>query len=558
MLRWVIVLCLFSLQLEAREEADYVVVGVGTAGGLMTGKLCADKTTSVIALQSGSNFTDSFIIKYAQNIPFSVGESFLGGPFPSDLPPNLISFLQLIRTSAQKLYETGETIPQIDADDRVLSWVIAQPLGGASSINAGAWVRLSKQLLAEWEAIAGPNWSVDRLLEIYKDMEDYDGKTSDKKARGTHGPIKITQDPPASKLAKKFTEATIRATGTPFLVDYNDPNTPIGVSSQMQSAHRGHNGFYRVSSVNAFLNEHVMKPNGKGANGRKLDVHFNSTALRVIWEGNTAVGVEYLQDGEHKIAYARKGVVVCAGLGSSPFLLHSGVGDADLLNSLGIPVIFDNPNVGQGLVDQTPVPIIFATNPADSNAGTTTIFSEFSNLPSPTGSPSGRQIRMATIDAIPGITPVIVDLLQPQSRGSITIESADPLVQPVIDFGLLSNPNDLELLTATFQTYVKDLNEQLHAIDPQYQLLLPPPEILDDASLVEAYIEAIAGTDFHYQGHCRMAPLDQGGVVDSHGRVYGVKNLIIADNSIVPQPIDGSPMTSAYLIAANIARLLGY
>ena len=112
-----------------------MIVGVGTAGGLLTGKLTEDKKTSVIALHSGQNFTDSFILKYAQNMTFSVGQSFLGFP-PSfdpasyDLPPDIqqqfTNFLQLINGSVQKLYETGETTPQVDADDRVLSWVIAR------------------------------------------------------------------------------------------------------------------------------------------------------------------------------------------------------------------------------------------------------------------------------------------------------------------------------------------------------------------------------------------------------------------------------------------------
>ncbi len=574
LINWVtgffVILGVLSMPLEAGKKddtADYVIVGLGTAGGLLVGKLTEDKKTSVIALHPGENFTDSFILKYSQNMTFSVGQSFLGippsfNPASYDLPPDIQlqfnNFIQLINSSVQKLYETGETVPQVDADNRVLSWVIAEPAGGASSLNAGAWVRVTPQVLSQWEAIAGSEWSVDRLLKVYKDLEDYDGKTSNKHARGHHGPIRITQDPHASALSKKFTEAMIQATGIPFASDYNDPNIPLSVSKQIQSSHRGDNGYYRVSSVNAFLGESVMTEGGRGKHGRKLKVHFGSTALRVIWDGQTAVGVEYLHNGHIKSVYAKKAVIVCAGLRSSTFLLHSGIGSSSLLSSLGIPVIFDNPNVGQGLIDQTPVPIIFATNPYDSQAGTTTIFSQIANLPSPVGSPEGRQIRLATIDAIPGITPVIVDLLQPQSRGSITIASNNPLDQPVIDFGLLTNSADLDLLTSTYQIYVKNLNQALQAIDPQYQLLLPPPEILDDISLVQAYIRAIAGTDFHYQGHCRMAPLNQGGVVDAKGRVYGVKNLIIADNSIVPSPIDGSPMTSAYLIAANIARLLGY
>lgn len=557
----------FAQGIQADDDrADYVIVGLGTAGGLLAGKLVNDKKTSVIAIHSGKNFTDSFILKYSQNMYFSVGQAFLGFPpnfnpanfnLPPDIQENFAKFIQLVNAENQKLYETGATTPQSNADDRVINWVIAKPAGGASSLNAGAWVRLTEEVLSRWEAVAGPEWSVSRLMRAYKDMEDYDGKTANKRARGTHGPIKVTQDPPASELSKKFAAATTAVTRIPFIVDYNNPKTPLSVSTQMQSAHRGHNGFYRVSSVNAFLDD-IMKANGNGENGRKLKVKFNSTALRVIWEGKTAVGVEYLQDGKVKSAFAKKGVIVCAGLRSSSFLQYSGIGPASVLTSLGIPVIVDNPNVGQGLIDQTPVTIVFATNPNDSNAGTTTFFSQMSNLPDPTGSLSGRQIRLAVLDALPGLTPVIVDLLQPQSRGSIIITSADPTAQPLINLGLLSNPSDLNLLVSAFQTYVKNIAKQLQLMDPQYQLLLPPPEILDDTALVQSYIQEIAGTDFHYQGHCRMAPMDQGGVVDSHGRVYGVNNLIVADDSIVPSAIDGSPMTSAYLIGWNIARLLGY
>ncbi len=567
--RWIIVLFVCSTTLEATSDntADYVIVGLGTAGGLLAGKLTEDKKTSVIALHSGKNFTDSFILKYSQNMPFSVGQSFLG--FPPNFNPNAYNLpegiqqafnklIQLISSSVQKLYETGETIPQVNADDRTIPWVIAKPGGGASSINAGAWVRMTQRNLSQWEAVAGPKWSANTLLKLYKEIEDYNGETSNKHARGHRGPIHITQDPSASPLSKKFAAAMIRATGVPFLSDYNDPNHPLSVSTQVQSAHRGPNGFFRVSSVNAFLGANAMSENGSGLHGRKLKVRFNSTALRIIWDGQTAVGVQYLHSGKLRSVYAKKAVIVCAGLRSSPFLLYSGIGSASLLNSLGIPVIFDNPNVGQGLLDQIPAPIIFATNPKDSRAGATTFFAQINQLPAPGGSPSGRQIRISAMDAIPGITPVIVDLLIPQSRGSITINSANPLDQPVIDFGLFSNPADLALLTSAYQTYVKNLNLELQAMDPLYQLLLPPPEILDDATLVQAYIQAIAASNYSFQGHCRMAPLDQGGVVDSNGRVYGVKHLIVADNSVVPSPVDGSTMTSAYLIAANIARLLGY
>lgn len=549
------------------SRADYVIVGVGTAGALLAKKLTDDNKTSVIALHSGQNFTNSFILKYAKNTVFSVLASTLGSPPPFDvasldLPPNiqqqLEEIIQLTTTTAHPLYETGVTVPQVDADNRELLWVISSPEGGGSSVNAGAWCRGTNQLFAQWEAIAGPQWSVSRILKTYKQLEDYKGKTTNSHARGHDGPLKVFQVSPASKLSKVFSQAIVSATGFPLVLDYNDPNTPIGVSPQFQLTRRGDEGFYRVSSATAFLNKHVMKSNGQGVQGRKLKVHFNSTALRTIWNGTTAVGVEYVQDGVTKQVFANKGVIVCAGLRSSPFLLNSGVGPAALLTSLGIPLVYDNPNVGQGLADQPHVLMLFTSNPQDSGAGGNSVFAQIAWLPAPGGDPTQRMLRFSTVDVVPGITGALFDLCQPLSRGSVSINSSNPLAPPVIDSGTLTNANDLFLLMTGFQTYIKNINIQLQTIDPQYQLIFPDPAILDDPVLLQAFIQDSIQSTMHFQSHCRMAPLSQGGVVDSTGRVYGVQNLLIADNSIVPQCMDGSPMASAYLIAFNIARLLGY
>ncbi len=548
------------------NKADYVIVGVGSAGGLLAKKLTDDKKTSVIALHSGQNFTNAFIIKYAKNTIFSVLAALLGIPLPFDpstlnLPPDvkaqLAELIQLTNDAAKPLYETGVSTPQPNADDRQILWALPLPLAGGTSVNAGAWCRGTDQLFSQWEAIAGPEWSVNRILAIYKGLEDYHGKTTNHKARGYDGPLSVRQDP-ASKLAKVFTQAEINATGMPFVLDYNDPKTPIGVSAQFQLTRKGDDSFYRVSSATAFLNHHVMKSDGTGVNGRKLKVLFESSAMKTIWDGNTAIGVEYMQNGAVKQVYAKKGVIVCAGLGSSPFLLHSGIGPSGLLTSLGIPVVYDNPSVGQNLADQQNTVILFSSNPNDSNTTGNGVFSQIAWLPAPGGDPSSRQIRISTVDVIPGVTAGIVDLCQPKSRGSVSINSADPLAPPVIDLGVLSDPSDLALFVSAYATYVKNINIQLQLIDPLYQLIYPDPAILDDPAQITAFIQGAVASNFHYQSHCRMAPLAQGGVVNSTGRVYGVQNLIVADNSINPQDMDGSPMATGYLVAANIARLLGY
>ena len=158
----------------------------------------------------------------------------------------------------------------------------------------------------------------------------------------------------------------------------------------------GNEGQFRLSSANAFLNDSVVTPSGKGVNGRKLTVKLKSTALRTIWKGNKAIGIEYFHDGKIKKAYAKKGVIVCAGLFSSAFL-------------------------------------------------------------------------------------------------------------------------------AT-----------LNQMDNKYKLIFPTPEIIDDTNLLTTFIKEAVMSNQCWQSHCRMAPLGQGGVVDGTGRVYGVENLFVADDSIVP------------------------
>ena len=200
-----------------------------------------------------------------------------------------------------------------------------------------------------------------------------------------------------------------------------------------------------------------------------------------------------------------KGVIVCAGLGSSPFLLQSGVGPSSVLTPLGIPVVFDNPNVGAGLADQPHVIMLFSSNPNDSNSDGNSPFSQIAWLPDPSGVLPGRQLRFTTVDAIPGVTAALLDLCQPLSRGTVSIDSANPLAPPVIDFGILSNPSDLDLLIAGFQIYIQNINAALQAIDPSYQLIFPDPSIISNTPLLTAFIQSSIESNMHFQSHCLMA-----------------------------------------------------
>ena len=517
------------------RTVDYVVVGVGTAGAVMAKKLSNDKKTTVVAIHNGPNLTEDPLIKLSVNAGITVASALIGPP----------------------LYRTGDSIPQPNANNREIAWVIARPEGGASSVNAGAYCRGTNELYAQWEAIAGPNWSVDRILKVYKALEKYKGFTNNPAFRGYKGLLDVRQVLNPTDVALTFNQAVINATGFPFVLDYNDPTTPIGSSSQLQYTQNGPDGVFRVSSVNAFLGEDVATFNGKGVDGRKLAVFTKSSALRTLWKGNKAVGVEYLRDGKKKKIYARKGVIVCAGLRSSPFLMYSGVGPRALLESLDIPVIYNNPNVGQGLADQPAMRTIFISNPLDTPLEPQNgLFAQISWLPTPGGDPTIRTLRFATVNPVPGITLGLFDLCQPLSRGSVSINSTNPLAPPVVDLGVFTNSDDLDLFVQGFQTYIRNINTAVQALDPLYELIFPDPEILDDTTALEDFIRENVGCNQHFQSHCRMAPLNQGGVVNSRGKVYGVRNLYVADDSIVPLCMDGSPMATAYLIAANVADLI--
>jgi choline dehydrogenase-like flavoprotein len=518
------------------ESADYVVIGVGTAGATIAKLLSDDKKSSVIALHNGQNLTQDPLLEFSAFAPLVVVSALFNAPY----------------------YETGNTVPQSNADNRKLFWVLALPEGGASQINAGAYCRETNVTNAQWQAIAGKEWSINRIASIYKQLEHYFGKTTNPQARGYNGPLSVRQPQNPTNVSKKFTQAIIEATGLPFVLDYNNPDTPIGASTQLQYTQTP-DGTFRVSSAVAFLNDQVMTPEGVGVNGRKLRLFFDATATRILWKGNTAVGVEYMQNGKIKRVFAKKKIIISAGLFSSALLMHSGVGPKNLLQSLRIPVIFDNPNVGQGLADHNIVQLVFSSNPDDTPVPAVDPSNYLNNiawLPDPLGDQSVRAASFFTINPTPGIALGVLTLSPTQSRGSITINSADPLQPPVIDLGVLSNEQDLITYQNLLMITIKNMATALQEIDPSYQLLYPDPSILSDPVAVREFIRANIISSESFQSHCRMAPLNQGGVVDSSGNVYGVEGLVVADDSVLPLCIDGTPMATAYLIAANIARLI--
>jgi choline dehydrogenase len=514
---------------------DYIVIGTGPAGAVIAKTLSDNKKTSVLVLEAGENNDSDDPIRDSTMAP-ELEEHFL----------------------AQYFWQ-GEGVPQEELSERKFEWTTGRLLGGGSSINGMQYVRPTSAVFREWERLLGSQWSPEQAIERFETLEKYNGNTNNPDARGYNGRLDIRQAPVnPTTIAKKLVSAIEQATGFKEILDYNDPKTPLGSFTRWQ-LYQNPDG-QRESSSTAFLSSDIMTPNGSGVNGRKLSVFFQSTALRVLFDKKCAVGVEFLKEGKFKYTYARKKVIISAGIHSAQLLMLSGIGDTIQLEKAGIPVVFENPNVGKNLRNHTLNFAVFSTNPNDNiqplhvpNA----LYTGGAFLPDPTpGADQNRRgVQLIGLDSNGELTIVII-VLDPISSGSIKIQSNDPLKIVLADEGLIKNPADLEAIKNIYKIYIKDIAEKFAAMDQAYQLISPTSDIIDDDAKLEEFIKQTFGHNHHHQGALRMAPLEYGGVVDNEGRVHGVKDLIVADDSIIPFSVDGNTSAPSYLIGLTIAQQL--
>ena len=513
---------------------DYIVVGTGPAGAVIAKTLSDNKKTSVLVLEAGDNQDKDIPIRDSTFAP------------------------ELEEQYSPQYFWQGKGIPQKGLDDRSFEWTTGRLAGGGSSINGEQYVRPTSEVMSNWERMLGKLWSPERTVKRFKQLERFSGETNNENAHGYHGRIDIRQAPAVpTSMAEKLTTAMERATGLPRILDYNDPRTPLGPFTRWQ-LYQKLNG-QRESASTAFLSPYIVTPTGRGVHGRKLTVRYNTTALRILFSGKRAIGVEFLKEGQRLRAYARKKVIISAGINSAHLLLISGIGPANSLRKAKIPVIFNNPNVGKRLRNHTLNFAVFSANQKDRAlpaSDPNALYTGGAFLPDPTGVDSHRRaVQLIGIGSDDMLTVAIL-YLRPKSRGSITIQNKDPLKIVLADEGFLVNPDDMEAVKSIYKIYIKDIATELARIDSSYQLLSPDLDTIEDDEQLEAFIKDNFDHNHHQQGSLRMAPLRKGGVVDRLGRVHGVKDLIVADASIIPFTVDGNTSAAAYLIGDTIAQQL--
>ena len=373
-----------------------------------------------------------------------------------------------------------------------------------------------------WRALGNPGWGYDDLLPLFKRSEHNDAGASD--YRGVGGPLAVSRclDPHLSHHAF-LSAATAHGFRADPHYDFNVPE-PVGVAGFYQ---RNILNGRRHSAASAFLVPVMSRSN--------VEVRSRAQVTRLIVEGRRVAGVEYLRDGVLTHVRAAREVVLCAGAVDSPRLLMlSGIGPADHLRAHGIDVVADLSGVGRNLQDHLKLSIRWkGKTTLPGSTVTAGLFMSSSSTP-----PSDLQFYVGRgLDQPDDLVTITVSLVKPQSRGSITLRSADPLVAPVIRANYLQADADAAALVHGARL-ARQLGESRAYDDLRTVELEPGMSVTSDRDL-DDFVRQKADTIYHLAGTCRMGPAsDPDAVVDSHLRVHGLEGIRVADASIMPEVVN--------------------
>ena len=433
-------------------EADIIVMGGGAAGCILMNELSENGRFSVLGIEGGLNLTSDPAIE-------AVG---------------LPAFL-LAGTGKYKYFWPGwnQTVPMPGLNGRTSDWTTGMVLGGGSSINGLYYGRGSNAVYSRWEGVSGSsNWSLDNILATFKALENYQGLTITPGARGDNGPVNVLQTPTVSQITTNVLLPASQAAfpGIPTVVDYNDPSVENCIDPRAQWF-IDPTGTKRVSSATAYLNSTVMTPEGQGVNGHKLFMLFDAVAVKIIFDKHgRAKKVKYIKDGKLFEARARKAVVLAGGINSSKLLQLSGIGPSEVLKNAGIKPVFINENVGKHLQNHPLIFITLLADPAHNGIPPGAPYAFTINnvyLPVVGGSASDPRMLQILFEYIPATaqTPPLLaigfELLNPESEGSVTIQSDNSFQIAAADDGFYQNPVDLENMKNAVKVYIRDLLEQL-------------------------------------------------------------------------------------------------
>ena len=516
---------------------DFVIVGGGSAGCVLARRLSEDPAAKVLLLEAGGEATQKeFAIPAA--------------------------FSKLFRSAHDWAFFTEE---QRQLGNRKLYWPRGKVLGGSSSINAMIYIRGNKRDFDDWQNQGNAGWNFKDVLPYFKKSENQTQITSEYHGKG--GPLYVSNLRTVNPLSRAFVEAA-RELGFPFNEDFNGAKQE-GFGFYQVTQKRGK----RCSVFNAFLEPARARKN--------LTIHTGAQATRLLFEGRRATGVEYLRNGKREKALAEREVLLCCGSVQSPQLLMlSGIGPADHLRTLDIPVVNDLPGVGENLQDHLFLAVAYnckkpITLDKVETAGNLFRYLAFRNGPLTSNiAESGGFLKITPGATVPDLQfhfgPVYYinhgferpeghgfsigpTLLRPKSRGRIRLRSADPLAPPAIQPNYLSEESEARVLVEGIKLARKLARTKAFA---EYcgEEYCPGAAVQSDDAVAE-YIRRSAETVYHPAGTCKMGS-DAMAVVDERLRVQGVERLRVVDASIMPTLVGGNTNASTIMIAEKAADFI--
>jgi len=528
-------------------EADYIVVGAGSAGSVLANRLSADGKSRVLVLEAGGSERSFWI-----SMPIGYGKTFYDDRF---------NWKYL-------------TEPEAALGGRRSYWPRGKVLGGSSSINAMVYARGHPGDFDDWAAAGATGWDWASVAPYFERMEDWAGGAKD--GRGSGGPLAVADvRDEVHPLCRSYLQAA-REAQLPVTEDYNGTQMEGAAIYQITTR-----GGLRASTARCYLRPAMRRHN--------VAVLTRAQATRILFEDGRAVGVEYRRGGAWQVTRARREVILSAGAINSPQLLQlSGIGPGALLQGLGIAPYRDSPAVGQNLQDHLGYDLLYRARvptlnqvlgpwwgrlrtglqflllrrgplTLSVNQGGGFIRSQpeltrpdlqlyFSPV-SYTRAPTGKRPLMSP-DPFPGLF-LGFSPCRPTSRGSLRLSSPDPFAAPEIRANYLDTEDDWAAMLEGVRV-VRRLAETpaLRAVIERE--IRPGPEAQDEAAL-RAAIRDHASTVYHPSCTCRMGADPEASAVDPDLRVHGVAGLRVVDASVFPCVTSGNINAPTIMLAEKAA-----